>query len=256
MSTVDLAEEFVERGYVRIEGAFDPDLAAACRELLWSQLDASPDDPATWTEPVVRLGDQAAAPFGEAANAPALRKAFDVLVGTGRWAPRASLGTFPVRFPADVSPGDDGWHLDASFLREGEDPSDFFRWRINVVSRGRALLMLFLFSDVEEDDAPTRIRIGSHLVAARLLAPYGEEGLTMMQISRRAAAATADHPVALATGRAGDVYLCHPFLVHAAQAHHGTRPRFLAQPPLYPLGAFDPVAGSSPVELAIRRALA
>jgi hypothetical protein len=255
MSTIDLAEKFVERGYVRIEGAFGPDLAAACRDVLWSQLDAKPDDPATWTEPVVRLGDQAAAPFGEAANTPRLRAAFDLLVGPGRWAPRASLGTFPVRFPSDQPPGDDGWHLDASFLGEGEDPSDFFRWRVNLASRGRALLMLFLFSDVEEDDAPTRIRVGSHLDAARLLAPYGEEGLTVMQISRRAATATADHPAALATGRAGDVFLCHPFLVHAAQAHHGSRPRFLAQPPLHPIGAFDPVAGTSPVELAIRRAL-
>src|SRR5688572_9729314 len=25
---------------------------------------------------------------------------------------------------------------------------------------------------------------------------------------------------------------CHPFLVHAAQPHHGTEPRFMAQPPL------------------------
>jgi len=256
MSAVDRADEFVERGYIRIEGAFSADLAATCRDLLWAQLDARPDDPTTWVEPVVRLGDQAAPPFGEAANTPALREAFDLLVGPGRWSPRASLGTFPVRFPSDVPAGDDGWHLDASFAAEGEDPSDFFRWRINLASRGRALLMLFLFSDVGKDDAPTRIRVGSHLDAARLLAPSGEEGLTMMQISQRAAAVTSAHPVALATGRAGDVYLCHPFLVHAAQAHHGTRPRFLAQPPLYPARAFDPVAGTSPVELAIRRALA
>ncbi len=34
-------------------------------------------------------------------------------------------------------------------------------------------------------------------------------------------------------GLAGDVYLCHPFLVHAAQSHLGTTPRFLAQLPLY-----------------------
>jgi hypothetical protein len=41
-------------------------------------------------------------------------------------------------------------------------------------------------------------------------------------------------PLALATGRAGDVYLCHPFLVHAAQRHRARRhgPRFVAQPPV------------------------
>ena len=42
-----------------------------------------------------------------------------------------------------------------------------------------------------------------------------------------------------ATGTEGTVYLCHPFLVHAAQAHHGTTPRFLAQPPLYPRVALE-----------------
>jgi hypothetical protein len=38
----------------------------------------------------------------------------------------------------------------------------------------------------------------------------------------------------MATGEAGTVYLCHPFLVHAAQSHRGTTPRFMAQPPLHP----------------------
>ncbi|MGH9271495.1 MAG: phytanoyl-CoA dioxygenase, partial [Ilumatobacteraceae bacterium] len=38
-------------------------------------------------------------------------------------------------------------------------------------------------------------------------------------------------PVDLATGEAGDVYLCHPFLVHAASfPHRGAQPRFMAQP--------------------------
>ncbi|MDF3856529.1 phytanoyl-CoA dioxygenase, partial [Paracoccus pantotrophus] len=61
-------------------------------------------------------------------------------------------------------------------------------------------------------------------------------------------------PEVLATGAAGTVYLCHPFLVHAAQPHRGTRPRFMAQPPLLPKGEFDPALPPSPVQIAIRRA--
>lgn len=59
---------------------------------------------------------------------------------------------------------------------------------------------------------------------------------------------------ALATGAAGTVYLCHPFLVHAAQPHRGKEVRFLAQPPLLFKGAqeADP---ESAVGLAIRAAL-
>jgi hypothetical protein len=65
-------------------------------------------------------------------------------------------------------------------------------------------------------------------------------------------------PEALATGRAGTVYLCHPFLVHAAQPHRGSTPRFLAQPPLLPNGPLDPWRAdghAAPVERAIHRAL-
>jgi hypothetical protein len=62
----------------------------------------------------------------------------------------------------------------------------------------------------------------------------------------------------MATGEAGTVYLCHQFLVHAAQRHEGTTPRFLAQPPLHPAATIriDRVGGDySPVEIAIRQAL-
>jgi hypothetical protein len=62
-------------------------------------------------------------------------------------------------------------------------------------------------------------------------------------------------PETTATGPAGTVYLCHPFLVHAAQRHRGTEPRFMAQPPLYPARPYDVVSGGSPVEVAIRDAL-
>ncbi len=115
--------------------------------------------------------------------------------------------------------------------------------------------MLFLLSDVGERDAPTRIRVGSHLHAARLLAPVGDEGMTMMEISQAAAAATAGLQEVTATGPAGTVYLCHPFLVHAAQPHRGAVPKFLAQPPLIPKTPCElirPDGQYSLVEQAIR----
>ena len=113
------------------------------------------------------------APFIEAANTPRLHAAFDQLVGRGRWRRPEAMGTFPVRFPSAVDPGDAGWHIDVSF---GTDTPDFMSWRANINSKGRALLMLFLFSDVGERDAPTRIRVGSHADIARQLAPAGEAG--------------------------------------------------------------------------------
>jgi hypothetical protein len=248
-------ERFVHDGFLRIDHAFPKSLAEEGRAILWRATGCDPDDPTTWTQPVVRLGHIGLPPFREAANTSVLRAAFDALVGAGRWEPQGGLGTFPIRFPSSADAGDTGWHVDVSF---GEDNPDFMQWRANVRSKGRALLMLFLFSDVGEDDAPTRIRVGSHLDIARRLAPHGEEGLTLGELASTGFAESADRPVVQATGEAGTVYLCHPFLVHAAQMHLGTRPRFLAQPPLLPresLRLDRPDGAYSPVERAIRLAI-
>lgn len=132
-------------------------------------------------------------------------------------------------------------------------------WRANITSKGRALLMLFLLSEVGEQDAPTRIRIGSHLGIARRLAPAGEAGLSLRELASTGFSESENCPQVLATGLPGTVYLCHPFLVHAAQPHHGTRPRFMAQPPLLPrepLRLEREDGAYSPVEEAIRHALA
>jgi hypothetical protein len=250
-------QDFIRDGFVRIDNAFPRELAEEARAIMWRDLPGDPADPATWTQPVVRLPGYGQAPFRAAANSPVLRTAFDQLVGEGRWIPRLGLGTFPVRFPHPDDPGDAGWHVDLSFAGDdcdSREQRDFSSWRVNITSRGRALLMLFLFSDVGTDDAPTRIRVGSHADMARLLAPAGDAGLAHMDLDRIGA----DRPQALATGEAGTVYLCHPFLVHAAQKHRGVTPRFMAQPPLDPAEPFrlHREDGSySPVEIAIRRAL-
>src|SRR4051812_12733445 len=246
-------EQFITDGYVRIDRAFPRALADAALAILWDATGCSPDDPTTWTQPVIRLGMFTQAPFIEAANTPRLHAAFDQLVGPGRWRRPAAMGTFPVRFPSPVDPGDAGWHIDVSF---DTDTPDFLSWRANIHSRGRALLMLFLFSDVGQRDAPTRIRVGSHADIARQLAPAGEPGLTLRELAADGFSASAHRPVVTATGDAGTVYLCHPSLVHAAQSHEGERPRFRAQPPLLPADADNRRTGDlNPVEQATARAL-
>jgi hypothetical protein len=246
---------FIRDGFVRLDGAFSRETAAEARTILWRATGCDPEDPSTWTRPVIRLDRFSEPPFREAANSPVLHRALDQLVGQGRWLPPGALGTFPVRFPSADPPGDDGWHIDVSF---GLESPDFMEWRANVSSRGRALLMLFLFSDVEHNDAPTRLRVGSHLDIARQLAPAGDAGLTLRALAADGFAASSHRPEAFAVGEAGAVYLCHPFIVHAAQIHRGKNPRFLAQPPLLPREpiCLDRSDGAySPVEQAILQAL-
>lgn len=249
-------KQFEEEGYVRLDGAFPQDIAAECREMLWRDTGCEPTNRATWTKPVIRLGEHFEPPFRGAVNTPQLHGAFDSLVGEGRWLPRGSLGTFPVRFPSDEDPGDCGWHIDPSFGYENEP--DFMSWRVNVASKGRALLLLFLFSDVAADDAPTLLRLGSHHDVARLLAPHGDDGLTLRQLVEGNFGQTEPRDEVAAVGEAGTVYLVHPFVVHTAQPNRGGTPRFLAQPPLLPRAALNPYRTdglSNAVERAIQLAL-
>ena len=101
-------EQFITDGFVCIDHAFPRALADAALAILWNATGCSPDDPTTWRQPVIRLGMFTQAPFIEAANTPRLHAAFDQLVGQGRWLPLAAMGTFPVRFPSAVDPGDAG----------------------------------------------------------------------------------------------------------------------------------------------------
>lgn len=247
-------QQFIQDGFVRLDEAFPQSLAAEARALLWRHTGCDPSNPATWTKPIIRLGMYSQQVFIDAANTPGLHAAFDQLAGPARWLPCGSMGTFPVRFPSCEDTGDTGWHVDVSF---DVDQPDFMDWRVNITSKGRALLMLFLFSDVGPYDAPTRISAGSHRDIARALAGAGAKGMTLRElvgvIERIQPRADA-----LATGPAGTVYLCHPFLVHAAQSHHGQTPRFLAQPPLIPREALQLERDDgdySAVEVAIRQAL-
>ena len=89
-----------------------------------------------------------------------------------------------------------------------------------------------------EQDAPTVIRVGSHFGVAKILASEGEKGLSFTALAQKLETLP-KYDEALATGKAGTVYLCHPFIVHAAQDHHGSNPKFMAQPPLLTKRDFD-----------------
>jgi len=242
---------FERDGFVRLAGAFPRAVAERCRERLWRELGLDPERPSEWTRPMIRLIGSVEPPFSDACDTPRLGSAWDALVGAGRWRPRIGLGTIPIRFPSELDPGDAGWHVDGSFEVNG-------RLHLNLHSRSRALLMLFLLSEVGERDAPTRIRVGSHLLVPPVLRDAGPEGLAFERVVERLPGLE-DLSIALATGAAGDVFLCHPFLVHAASwPHRGHTPRFLAQPgldPAEPLQLERADADYSPVERAIRAGL-
>ncbi|MDR2275388.1 MAG: phytanoyl-CoA dioxygenase [Sphingobacterium sp.] len=248
-------EQFVLNGFVCVENAFSKEIADAALDILWNDLPCDRSNPSTWTEPVIRLGMYTQLPFVESLNCKNMHLIFDQLVGEHKWIPCRNVGTFPVRFPSIQKPNDTGKHVDASF--PGNDPNNYFEWRVNIKSKGRALLMLVLYSDVNENDAPTVIYEGSHIDVAKLLAKEGDSGLSFIELASKLGNLPKRKEV-YATGKAGTVYLCHPFIVHSAQAHSGTVPKFMAQPPLLLRGELvisDSTDNYTPVEQAIRLAL-
>lgn len=244
-------DRFVRDGYVVIRGALDGATVAACRELIWEVLvsrGVRRDDPVTWP-PFVEIDDLRADPFAAAGMSPVLVAAYDELIGPGRWSPLVDVGTaVVVRFPSEDR-ANAGYHIEGSYRGPGG-------WWVNVRSRARGLLALFLFTDVGPDDAPTRLVCGSHLMVPGFLAPYGQEGTCADAEFWRPSALCL--PVAHATGSAGDVFLCHPFIVHTATwPHRGIGPRMIAQPAVHVADGFA-VDGSdaSPVARAIVAGLA
>ena len=232
-----------------------PGVARDCLDVIEAELRARGVDPreaATWKDPVVRFLFPQGPAFAAAGTSPLLHDAYDALLGAGRWVPRRAVGgTVPIRFPSARDPGDAGWHVDGSYDVDG-------RWWLNVMSRGRGLLALFLFTDVGKDDAPTELIVGSHLDVSRVLLPFGERGIYFGDVAGQLPATTFERPRALATGQAGDVFLCHPFMVHRATWPHRRRGlRVIAQPEvgIHQPFALQPGPGVCPVEAAILRAL-
>jgi len=255
MLTKEEIDHFIQNGYIRIDNAFSDQIAIDVMDILWNDLPCERENPLTWTEPVIRLQYYSQEAFIQSVNNKRLHSIYDQLVGLKKWNPCMNIGTFPIRFPSNVEPDDVGPHVDASF--PGDDINDFLKWRVNVFSKGRALLMLVIFSDISEDDAPTIVYRKSHFDVAKLLLPKGKFGLSFIELANELKQLPEREKV-LAIGKPGTIYLCHPFIVHSAQTHNGKSPRFMAQPSLNLKNELDIMRADiihSPIARAIRKAV-
>jgi hypothetical protein len=240
-------DNFLRDGYTVVRGAFDAETAAACRDAIWTRLEdhgVECDDRRTWTKPLVRINCPDGEPFVVAGTAAVLADAYDELLGPDRWTRRAGVGgTIPVRFPSEAYPGEVGYHIEGSYNGEGG-------YWANVRSRARGLLALFLFSDTGSQDAPTRLVVGSHLYIPPILARSGDAGELAGPVVGDLRPSVLCRRTVEATGRAGDVFLCHPFVVHTATwPHRGTEPRMMAQPGIEVLDGFE-LDGTDPSPVA------
>ncbi|DAZ96597.1 TPA: hypothetical protein N0F65_000163 [Lagenidium giganteum] len=200
-------DQFVRDGFVLLEGAFSGDVAQKCRELIWARLSVQgieAQDTSTWVE---RHGipelytQQDIAVWGQVLG-PRLRAAVDQLCGKDRWE-EFGCGWWMITFPGfHQEPWDAAgkWHVDGASYQHHIDSAE------------SGLLAIFLFSDISR----------SHRSIARLLQEYEPAGLKGGAVSYHARKLPR-HKVVEVNGKAGDVMLVHPFLLHARSKNLGQR---------------------------------
>ena len=219
------ARQFVERGFVRVEGCFGRDVAERAMEEMWSRLGYDPADPSTWIEKRIHMPSLNRFQVKDFAPK-AWAAACDLVGGEERvkrpwfWSDGfiVNLGVRADQAWQPPSAASPGWHKDG----------DFFRHFLDSPEQG--LLTLVLWTDVLHQGGATFVASDSVGPVARALVEH-PGGLLPSEFDVPALVAEC-HDFVEATGHAGDVYFLHPFVLHATAQNLLRRPRVITNPPI------------------------
>jgi hypothetical protein len=213
------AEQFVEDGYVIIPEVFPREVAEGVLPLLWQEMDEDPDDRSTWTKEGVFVGKVIDAYPASEVVTQRYRDAAEDLGGIGRLeeATFRGIGYAPIRFPMKAPAWEAvGFHVDGSHFHH------------HVDSRTQGLVGLDVLTDIDPEGGGTSIRPGSHRLTAGILAESEPEGMEFKELSDAARHATETIPAMELCGKAGDLILMHPHLVHGSSFNLSNRVRMAA----------------------------
>ena len=219
------AEHFLEHGFVVIKGCFGRDVAERAVREMWSRTGYDPGDPGTWAQKDIHMPglnhfavkDFAPRAWGAVCD---LVGGEERVNGTYNWSDAfiVNLGVRADEPWAPPSPASPGWHVDG----------DFFRHFLDSPEQG--LLTLVLWTDVVNQGGATFVAGDSVGPVARRLFEH-PEGLLPGEFQTGALVAQCREFLE-ATGEAGDVYLLHPFMLHATAQNSLRRPRVITNPPV------------------------
>ncbi|SNT65852.1 hypothetical protein SAMN05421812_12761 [Asanoa hainanensis] len=259
--TAEDRAQFLDKGYVKLTGCFSAEEAESRTRYIWDRLGYRADDPATWAKASVHMA--AHEDIDVSTFAPKAWQAACELVGgadrlTAAKNPFPWTDAFIVNLRQETegpwqppSPATPGWHVDGSWFRHYLDSPE------------QGLLAIVLWSDVVHEGGPTFVTTDSVAPVARFLAdhpegvlPNGHSDATVFDYQDLAGQC---HEYVEATGTVGDVYLLHPFVVHAKSENALRVPRFITNSTLFlaePMRFNRPdPADHSLVEQAVLRAL-
>ena len=241
-------DHFHTHGWVRIEGAFSSQAAAAMRDVVWRALAAvgiQRDEPTTWRkERPDHLQHLKSDPVFRAVGSDLTLAAIDEVLAGQAWRRPPDWGAFFLLFPTGRPwniPAD-GWHVDADYT--------------SPLSPPRGVKVHAMFGDVAPRSGGMMIISGSHRLVHRWFRdhpprtharaaelrrsvqrhPYVRDlctdGEAAARIERFHEAVEEVDGIPLQvlenTASAGDVILMHPLLLHAPPTTHlGRGPRFL-----------------------------
>jgi hypothetical protein len=235
--TAQQATQFVEQGYVVIRGCFTREAAQEYTGSIWTRLGYAQDDPSTWEQPSIHMPGHRDIDIRQFAPR-AWGAVCDLVGGAHRVHPYRWNDAFIVNLSEGAespwqpaSPAVRGWHKDG----------DFFRHYLDSPEQG--LLTLVLWSDVRHQGGATFVAADSVGPVARFMAQH-PEGVYPPRIpwtGVQPRPATFDWPDLIsqcgdfveATGEVGDVYLLHPFILHAKAQNVLRVPRYITNPPVH-----------------------
>lgn len=222
--TEEQAQHFLEKGYVVIPEAFTRAQADAWTSQVWARLGYDPEDQETWAQHRIhmpaheRVGVKDFSPKAWAAIC-------DLCGGEARIQQPCLWGNgFIVNLG---SPGDEtAWQAPGPEVNGWHKDGDWFRHFLDSPEQG--LLTIVLWSDVLPQGGSTFIAEDSVPVVARFLAQH-PEGVLPGGFDFKKLIGQCSH-FAEATGKLGDVYLTHPYLLHASSRNALRLPRFITNP--------------------------
>jgi hypothetical protein len=225
--TDEQAEQFLQRGFILLHDCFTRETAEQWISRAWRRLEYDPNNPATWVKPRVQMPNANRVTWEEF-SPKAWAAAADLAGGRDRLEQPCHIADgFVINFGIrkdqpwqDPSPTSPGWHKDG----------DFFRHFLDSPEQG--LLTLAYWTDVEPRGGGTFVACDSVGPVARYLAAH-PEGTVLHEFGFGSLVKECKDFMDTTPCRVGDIYLLHPFILHAGSQNLSGKPRFLTNHPIH-----------------------